>query len=116
MEGEKMNVEETGRQAEATIKEAVTETIASADRKTKRAGEALKSAPDSLREQLPEGGKAGEEADAVSRGAKQTSLSLQQQSLSGIVEDLEILIRRYPLQTLLLGLGCGYLLSRVRAD
>jgi hypothetical protein len=113
---EKMNLEDTTRQAGSTIKGAATETMASADRATVRAGEVLESAADNLREHLPGSGKAGEMADVVSRSVKQTSVYLQEQGVSGIVDDLEILIRRYPLQTLLVGLGCGYLLSRVRTD
>ena len=113
---EKMNLEDTARQAGSTIKGAATETMASADRVTVRAGEVLESVSDNLREHLPESGTVGEMADAVSHGVKQTSVYLQEQGVSGIVEDLEVLIRRYPLQALLVGLGCGYLLSRVRTD
>ncbi len=58
----------------------------------------------------------GEAADAVSRGVKQTAEYLQGQGMSGILGDLEGLIRRYPLQTLLVGVGCGYMLSRLRPD
>jgi hypothetical protein len=39
---------------------------------------------------------------------------LQNQGLSGAMEDLEGLIRRYPIQSLLLGVGLGYLLSRIK--
>jgi len=116
MNQEKSTVEHTAEQVKATVHDAVTDTMAAADRTTKRAGEALESAADRLRERLPHEGAAGAATDAVSRGVKQTSRVLQQQGVSGIVEDLGVLMRRYPLQTLLLGLGCGYVLSRSRAD
>lgn len=45
-----------------------------------------------------------------------TTHDIRQQGLDGVVEDVEMLIRRYPLQALLLGLGCGYLLSRARPN
>ena len=45
-----------------------------------------------------------------------TTHDIRQQGLGGVVEDVEMLIRRYPLQALLLGLGCGYLLSRARPN
>lgn len=116
MNQEKSTVEHTAEQVKATVHDAVTDTMAAADRTTKRAGEALESAADRLRERLPHEGAAGAATDAVSRGVKQTSRVLQQQGASGIVEDLGVLMRRYPLQTLLLGLGCGYVISRSRAD
>ena len=47
---------------------------------------------------------------------RKTAEYFQEEGMSGIVEDLELLIRRYPLQTLLLGMGCGYLLSRLRSE
>jgi hypothetical protein len=113
---EKLNLEESARQTGSAIRGAATDTMASADRVTVRAGEVLESAADNLREHLPDSGKVGEMADVVSRGVKQTSVYLQKQGVSGIVDDLEILIRRHPLQTLLVGFGCGYLLSRIRTD
>ena len=116
MNQEKSTVEHTAEQVKATVHDAVTDTMAAADRTTKRAGEALESAADRLRERLPHEGAAGAATAAVSRGVKQTSRVLHQQGVSGIVEDLGVLMRRYPLQTLLLGLGCGYVISRSRAD
>lgn len=55
-------------------------------------------------------------ADKTAAAAARTTQHIRQQGLGGVVEDIEILIRRYPLQALLLGLGCGYLLSRARPD
>ena len=116
MDQEKSTLEHTAEQMKTTVHDAVSDTMAAADRTTKRAGEALESSAARLRERLPQDGAAGAAADAVSRGVKQTSRMLQQQGVCGIVEDLEILMRRYPLQTLLVGLGCGYLLARTRPE
>ena len=113
MERDKINLEET---TGSTIKKAATETSDSVERMTDRAGEALGSTAQNLRQHLPGAGKASDAAEAVSRGVKHTAEYLQEEGMSGIVEDLEILIRRYPSQTLLLGVGCGYLLSRLRTD
>ena len=55
-------------------------------------------------------------ADKTAAAAARTTQYIRQQGIGGVVEDLETLIRRYPLQALLLGLGCGYLLSRARPD
>ncbi len=65
---------------------------------------------------MPGGAKISEAMDTLSQGAKHTAEYLHEEGLSGIVEDMEVLIRRYPLQTLLLGVGCGYILSRLRPD
>ncbi len=53
-------------------------------------------------------------AEKTTAAASRTPQSLQQQGITGVLQDLEILIRRYPVQAILLGLGCGYLLSRTR--
>lgn len=116
MEQDKGTLEHAAEQIKETVHDAGTATMAAADRTTKRAGEALESAADRLHDRLPRDGAAGAAADAVSRRVKQTSRLLKQEGMSGIVEDLEILMRRYPLQTLLIGLGCGYLLSRARPE
>ena len=116
MKPDQERLKERANQAEAGIKETAQDAMAFAEHKATRVGEAMESAADDLREHLPGSGKTGQAAGAVVRGVKQTSVYLQQQGISGVVEDLELLIRRYPLQTLLLGLGCGYLLSRVRTD
>lgn len=55
-------------------------------------------------------------AEKTVAAAARTTQYVRQQGVGGVVEDLEILIRRYPLQALLLGLGCGYLLSRARPN
>lgn len=116
MNQEKSTLERTAEQVKATVQDAVTDTMVAADRTTKRTGEALESAADRVRERLPQDGAAGTAADAVARGVKHTSRMLRQHGVSGVVEDFEILMRRYPLQTLLVGLGCGYLLARARPE
>ena len=113
MEREKLSMEES---VGSTLKQAAKDTVESAENISEQAGDALGSAAESFRRRLPEGGTVGEAAAAMSRGVKHTADYLQAEGMSGIVEDLEVLIRRYPLQTLLVGLGCGYLLSRLRPD
>lgn len=55
-------------------------------------------------------------ADKTVAAAARAARDIRQEGIGGVVDDLGILIRRYPLQALLLGLGCGYLLSRARED
>lgn len=112
----KKTMETRVKQAGSPIQDAVHGTASSIEHMAERAGETVESAADRVREHLPKNGAAGEAADAVRRKVKETSAYLHEQGIGGVVEDLEVLIRRYPLQTLLLGLGCGYLLSRARTD
>ena len=113
MEREKLGMKETDG---STMKSAAADTFESAEDMTRKAGDAIGSAAESLRQSMPGGGKMGDAAETISRGIQQTADYLQQEGMGGIVEDLEMLIRRYPLQTLLLGVGCGYLVSRLRTD
>ena len=116
MDQDLKNMEDRAKQAGSSIKEAVQETASSAEHFATRAAESVESGANRVREHLPNDGTAAEAADTVARKVKETSAYLQEQGIGGVVEDLEILIRRYPLQALLLGLGCGYLLSRARTD
>lgn len=116
MDQDLKNMEDRARQAGSSIKEAGQQASSSAEHFATRAAESVESAANRVREHLPKDGAAGEAADAVARKVKETSTYLQEQGIGGVVEDLEVLIRRYPLQALLLGLGCGYLLSRARTD
>lgn len=116
MDQDLKNMKDQARQAGSSIKEAVQETASSAEHFATRAAESVESAANRVREHLPKDGGAGEATDTVARKVKETSTYLQEQGIGGVVEDLEVLIRRYPLQALLLGLGCGYLLSRARTD
>ena len=100
----------------STMKPTVDEAFDSAQRLTEKAGETLASVGESLRQRLPESGGFGEAAEKVYRGVQQTAGYLQDEGVGGVVEDIEVLIRRYPIQTLFLGMGCGYLLSRLRPD
>ena len=120
MEQDLKSMEDRAKQAASsinqTVKETVHKTASSAEHIAKRAGEAVDSAADQVRSHLPKNSPAGEAAETVARKVKETSAYLQEKGFAGVVEDLEVLIRRYPLQALLFGLGCGYLLSRARTD
>lgn len=110
---ERETIEDTVRKVGATA-DATTQALASANLATKQAGETMESAGERLRNQPPGSGRVGDAADALSQGLKHRGQYLRENGMSGIVEDLEVLIRRYPIQTLLLGMGFGFLLSRLR--
>ncbi len=111
---EKQNPTDTVNEAASAMQDAAHKPMAAADRIARQAGETLKSAADRLRAHAPESGMAGEVADIVTSGVKHAATRLQEEGFGGMVEDVVAIARRYPVQTLLLGLGCGYLLSRRR--
>lgn len=50
----------------------------------------------------------------VADGVETSTEYLTERGMVGVVEDVETLIRRHPLQVLMLGVSVGYLLSRSR--
>ncbi|MGZ8422264.1 MAG: hypothetical protein ACXWV7_04950 [Nitrospira sp.] len=106
----------TVKEAASAMQDAARDSKAAADQAASQAGETLKSAADQLRARLPETGMVGEMADRVTSGVKDAATHLQEEGFGGMVEDVVAIVRRYPMQTFLLGLGCGFLLSRFRRE
>src|SRR5687767_1369086 len=77
-------------------------------------GEKLSSAAEALRGTLPQEGRLGGAARAVTDRLESSGSYLQEQGLMVAIDELESLIRRYPVQALLFGAGLGYALSRLR--
>jgi len=86
---------------------------AKADEAAAAVGRTLESAADTMRTHLPHEGRAGAVVEALSGRLEASGVYLEEEGLTGILEDVEALIRQYPIQALLLGLGTGYLLSRL---
>ena len=93
----------------------MSETRHKGDEMAAAVGEKLGSAADTLRGTLPQEGRLGDAARAVTDRLEASGNYLQEQGLTGAIEEIESLIRRYPIQALLLGAGLGYALSRLRA-
>lgn len=87
----------------------------SVDRAATMLGEKLESVAHTLRSVLPQEGRLAGTTRAVTGTLESSGYYLQQQGLTGAIDELESLIRRYPVQALLLGAGLGYALSRLRA-
>jgi len=95
--------------------ETMSQTGHKADQMAAAVGERLGSAADALRGALPQEGRLGGAVRAVTDRLEASGNYLQEQGLSGAIDEVESLIRRYPIQALLLGAGLGYVLSRLRA-
>jgi len=79
-----------------------------ADATTSTMGEKMSDVAQTIREKAPMSGPMATAADTLERAGTY----LQQQDLADMRADLEDIIRRHPIESLLVGLGVGYLLAR----
>ncbi|MBC8075249.1 MAG: YtxH domain-containing protein [Chloroflexales bacterium] len=93
--------QEAGAQAAVKADEAMTAT-----------GGQLTTFAQTIREKAPVEGRVGEVAHQAADVLERSGSYLQQSDLNDVRGDLEQMIRRYPVQSLLVGLGVGYLLAR----
>jgi ABC-type transporter Mla subunit MlaD len=83
-----------------------------ADAATTAVGERMTDAAQTIRQRAPSSGPIAEAADTAADTLQRAGSYLQEQDLSGIRSDLEGIIRRHPVESLLIGFGIGYLLAR----
>ena len=74
-------------------------------------GGKVKSLASAIREKAPREGKIGTTATKVAGGLESASYYLQEKKFDHLGEDFRGLVRRYPLQSILVGLGLGFLLA-----
>jgi len=74
-------------------------------------GEKMKSLASVIREKARREGKIGTTATKVASGLESASSYLQEKKFDHLGEDFRGLVRRYPLQSVLVGLGLGFLLA-----
>ncbi len=75
-------------------------------------GERMHSLGSAVRDRGPRGGLLGSATSAVASGLETGGDYLQEQRLSGMLDDVKSLVRRFPIQSLLVGVGLGLLMSR----
>jgi uncharacterized protein YjbJ (UPF0337 family) len=75
-------------------------------------GEKIGSLADVIREKAPHEGAVGTAATAVAEKLNVAGSYLQEKDLNHVLSDVSSMIRRYPVPSLLVGLGIGYLLAR----
>jgi uncharacterized protein YjbJ (UPF0337 family) len=96
-------------------KEQVAESSAAAttaNQATSAVGEQLGSLAGMIRDKAPGEGTVGRAATAVAEKLRGAGAYLQEQKVEHVMGNLTDLIRRYPMPSLLIGLGVGYLLAR----
>jgi ElaB/YqjD/DUF883 family membrane-anchored ribosome-binding protein len=75
-------------------------------------GEQMKHLAGTLRERAPQEGMVGSAASVVANTLESGGSYLQEQDLSEMVEDVSTVIRRYPIPSVLVGVGIGFLLAK----
>jgi hypothetical protein len=75
-------------------------------------GDQMKSLAGNIREKAPDTGMTGRAASAVAGGLEAGGSYLQQHSFGDMAEDMTNLIRRHPIQAVLIGIGVGFLLAK----
>jgi uncharacterized protein YjbJ (UPF0337 family) len=74
-------------------------------------GEKMESLATAIRERAPREGTLGTATTKVAEGLESASHYLQERKFENLGEDFRGLVRRYPLQSILAGLGLGFLLA-----
>jgi uncharacterized protein YjbJ (UPF0337 family) len=100
--------DEASKAAEGTLSSVVTK----ASEPMSAVGEQMGSLADVIREKAPHEGAVGTAATTVANKLDAAGAYLQERDLDHMVSDLSSMIRRYPVPSLLIGLGIGYLLAR----
>jgi uncharacterized protein YjbJ (UPF0337 family) len=75
-------------------------------------GEQIGSLASVIRENAPHEGAVGTAATAVADGLESASSYLREKKFDELARDVTALVRTYPVQSLLIGVGLGYLLAR----
>ena len=83
-----------------------------ADAATTSVGEKMTDAAQTIRQSAPDSGPLAGAADTAADTLQRAGSYLQEQDLADMRADLENLIRRHPVESLLVGFGLGYLLAR----
>jgi uncharacterized protein YjbJ (UPF0337 family) len=97
---------------ERHAEEMASSAAATASQPISAVGEKIGSLAGVIREKAPHEGTMGTAATAVAEKLDVAGSYLQEKNLDHMMSDLSDMIRRYPVPSLLVGLGIGYLLAR----
>lgn len=82
------------------------------DAATDTVGAKMTDVAQTIREKAPMSGPVADAANTAATTLERAGTYLQEQDLADMRADLEGIIRRHPIESLLVGLGIGYLLAR----
>jgi ElaB/YqjD/DUF883 family membrane-anchored ribosome-binding protein len=84
-----------------------------ADQGASTVGKGMESLAGTIRDRGPQEGLLGRATSGVAGALDSTGQYLEQQGVSGMVDDLTGLIRNHPLPAILVGVGIGFMLARL---
>jgi len=104
------------KQGAAAVGEAVSSAASNAgktaDKWTSSAGVGIKHLGETIEEKGPRDGMLGNATRAVASTLEDTGKYLEQEGLSGMMDDVTNVVRRHPLPAVLVGIGIGFLIGR----
>jgi len=83
-----------------------------ADRMTNTAGSSVKQLGETIKQKGPQGGVFGSATKAVGDTIQEGGRYLEEEGLSGMMDDVTELVRRNPIPAVFLGIGLGFLIGR----
>ena len=102
----------THTETEAKVQQTASVLAQKTDHVAQTVGENVEAAAEVVRDRLPQEGRIGQASNLLSDQLARAGRYLQREGVRGLVGNLETMIRQYPMQSLLLGVGLGYFLSR----
>lgn len=112
IENVKEQAQETYENVKDKAQDLSTQVTEKADAATTTIGSQMNTLAHTIRENAPTSGRVADVADTAAHTLERAGTYLQEQDLTDMRVDIEDLIRRHPLEALLLGVGVGYLLAR----
>jgi hypothetical protein len=106
-------VAETAEAAKMKTQELASASAAKARDMTSKLGHKVREFAGKVREKSPHE-TVRDTTNRVADGLESAGTYLEETSFQGMVDDVASLIRKYPMQSLLIGIGIGFLLSRRR--
>jgi ElaB/YqjD/DUF883 family membrane-anchored ribosome-binding protein len=87
-----------------------------AEQATSSAGKGMESLAGTIRDRGPQSGVLGRASSTVAETLDRTGRNLEDQGLSGRMDDVTTMVRNHPLPAVLLGIGLGFLLARLTSS
>jgi len=84
-----------------------------ADQAATSAGKGMETLAGTIRDRGPQAGVLGKATSTVADTLDRTGQYLQNEGMSGMVDDLSSMVRNHPLPAILLGIGLGFMLARL---
>jgi hypothetical protein len=106
------NLQEGAQAAMHRAGEVATDVSHRASEAVSRVGDKMSSLGTTLRDRGPHGGVLGQASSAMASGLETGGHYLKEQGLQGMFQDVQVLIRRFPVAALCVGVGFGFLLAR----